>query len=234
LTSKDSEKVQSTMTIYEYISDSELIHEIDIIDTLVKTLATQQEKLDKLKAEGKVSKSTYIDIQEELDKRAAIIIRKMDELLLAVDEKIKLINSQIAKFKHELELLEIRHIIGAIPDTKYITTHERIQIQLNEIEGTKNGIIRLVSGLFENSRIIGQHVPNGIMTINQTTQNTLEHTLKPYQKGSLNSASASQPISDIIPVEIHSKPKIVKCLKCGKEILKGATYCYYCGASMLV
>lgn len=221
---------------YQYLSDSELINEIDVINKLVETLTSQAEKLTKLMSEGKVSDSTYRDILEELRKRAAIIIRKMDELLMAVDDKVKMINSQIAKFKYDLELLEIRHAIGAIPDTKYNIVHERVQIQLNEIEGTKKGIVELVSRVIENSRSLGQYVPDDLTTIPQMpAQPATEPAVKPLKPDSVShEKTLQQSESEIMPVEVLSKPKVIKCSRCGREILENASYCYYCGSRMMV
>jgi len=217
---------------YEYLSDSELMHEIGMLDKLVGALASQAEKLTKIKSEGKASDSTYREVLEELRKRAAVTARKVDELISAADDRVKQINSQVAQFRYNLELLETRHAIGAIPDAKYKADQGVIQIQLNEVEGTKKRIVDTIAGIIENSRRIGNHIPGETRAMPQMpARPALEPVVRTVEADSVSPVKAfSQPKSEIRPVEVHSMSKAMTCSKCGKENPENASYCYYCGS----
>jgi len=219
---------------YEYLSYNELIHEIGMLDKLVESLASQVEKLIKIKTEGKVSDSAYGEVLEELRKRAAVTARKMRELLSAADDRVKQINSQIAQFRYDLELLEARHAIGAIPDAEYKADREGIQIQLNEAEGMKKRIVEPITGIIENSRRVGQLIPGDVKAMPQLpAQPTVGLSIKPVKPDSVGPVGGyPQARSETKHVKGHSEPKAMTCSRCGKEKLEGASYCYYCGARL--
>jgi hypothetical protein len=156
--------------MYEFISDSEMIGEIGALYKLVETLASQAEKLTSLREAGKMSDSAYWDVLEELGKRAAFTAQKKNELFSSVDVRIKQINDWIGQLYHDLELLEIRHVIGALPDSKYEVGLEGIHIQLDELEGAKNRIVELIAKIIENLKRVGQHIPLDIAAMPQMAQ----------------------------------------------------------------
>jgi hypothetical protein len=207
---------------YECLSDSELIRELDMINRLVETLSSQAEKLVKLRAEGKVGESAYFDVLEELRKRAIFTYYKKDELLSAADYKIKQIDSKIAQFSHDLELLKVRHAIGEIPNSKYNVFQEGIGIQLGEIEETRNRIVELKNKIIGNSEridIVGMPAQPSVARLRP---DYLVDTTKSFAK------------SNNKPIEMHSETskQKVKCSKCGVENVENASYCYNCGTKI--
>jgi hypothetical protein len=207
---------------YECLSDSELIRELDMINKLVETLSSQADKLVKLRAEGKVSESAYVDVLEELRKRAVFTYHKKDELLSAAEYKIKQIDGKIAQFSHDLELLKVRHAIGEIPNSKYSVFQEGIGIQLGEIEETRNRIVELKNKIIGNSEridIIGMPAQPSVSRLSDYSVDT---TTKSFDK----------PNNKTIEMHSKSKLKVLKCSKCGVENVENASYCYNCGTKI--
>lgn len=205
-----------------YLPDSELKQEIDMIDYLIEALTSQYGKLNKLMAEGKVSDSTYRDFLEEFGKRATVTARNVGELLSTVDDRVKQINSQITQLRYDLELLEIRHAIGAISDTKYNVAFEGVEIQLNEIEGEKKCIVELIT------KVIERHIDQFIAMPQKPALPTVESAVKavkPYSVGPVR--DIPQPNNETKSKKEH---KVIKCSRCGKENLENDPHCYNCGA----
>lgn len=220
---------------YQYLSDIELINEIGMLSKLIESLTSQVEKLIKLKAEAKVSERTYIEILDELRKRADVISRKKEELLSAADDRVKQINGQIAPLRHQLELLEVRKTISAIPDVKYKVTLEEAQNQLKEMEETKKRIVEPITAIIENSRRVDQHISREVQAKPQIpTQPTAgpSPAVRPAEPTSGGPTSViAQPKPKAKPVDSDTKP--IQCSMCGKINPESASYCYYCGARLI-
>lgn len=246
---------------YEYLSDNELIHEIDVLEKLTEALASQAEKLARLRAEGKVGDSVYREVFEDLRRKAEVTNRKRDELLAAAESRIKQMDGEGAQLKHQSEILEIRHAIGAIPDEKYKVAHEGFLTQLTEIDEVKRRIMELVNAITEASRRIGQYVPTTIVgRLQEPTVSPVQPTIKPVERSaapptsvtitpttapppittapptfSPSTAPIIQPKVEAKPTEVRTeatKPKVKKCSKCSAENLESASYCYNCGARL--
>jgi len=230
---------------YEYLSDNELIHEIDVLEKLTEALASQAEKLAKLRAEGKVGDSVYREVFEDLRRKAEVTNRKRDEMLAAAESRIKQMDGDGAQLKHQNEILEVRHSIGAIPDDKYKVAHEGFLTQLSEIDEVKKRIGELVNAINEASRRIGQYVPSTIVgrlqepavSPVQPTVRTVERAAAPSPLPTFTPSIAPiiPPKSEAKPTEVKteaSKPKVKKCSKCSAENLESASYCYNCGARL--
>jgi len=234
---------------YEFLSNSELIHEIGVLEKLTDALASQAEKLARLKAEGKVSDSAYKEVFEDLRKKAEITARKKEELLSAANGRVRQTENESNQLKHQLELLEVRHAIGAIPDDKYKVAQEGFMTQLAEMEETRKRIDELITQITENTRRISQYISGVVVTrpqevpivqpqpqiAPQTSQASIQPTIRPADLTPKPSISVSQPKPETRPVEVRAetlKPKVKKCSRCGAENLESASYCYNCGARL--
>lgn len=246
---------------YEYLSDNELIHEIDVLEKLTEALASQAEKLARLRAEGKVGDSVYREVFEDLRRKAEVTNRKRDELLAAAEARIKQMDGEGAQLKHQNEILEVRHAIGAIPDEKYKVAHEGFLTQLTEIDEVKRRIAELINTINEASRRIGQYVPSTIVgRLQEPSISPVQPTIKPVERPtapppitaaatipppitattppptlSPSIAPTVQPKAEAKPTEVRAeapKPKVKKCSKCSAENLESASYCYNCGARL--
>jgi len=182
---------------YEYLSDNELIHEIDVLEKLSEALASQAEKLARLRAEGKVGDSVYREVFEDLRRKAEVTNRKRDELLAAAESRIKQMDGESGQLKHQSEILEIRHAIGAIPDEKYKVAHEGFLTQLTEIDEVKRRITELVNAINEASRRIGQYVPSTIVgRLQEPAISPVQPTIKPVER----------PAAPITPTSVTISP----------------------------
>lgn len=220
---------------YEYLSNIELIYEVGLLEKLIKSLASQAEKLAKLRAEGKVSDSAYKEVFEDLRKRAEVMARKNDELLSAANGRVKQMDGESIQLKHQLELLEVRHAISSIPDDKYKVTQEGILTQLAEIEETKKRINELITNITENSRRIGQYVSGIVVARPQEPlpQILVQPTVKPVEPTARPAEPSVKPKTRSVEVRWEtSKPKVKKCSRCQDENLESASYCYNCGAKL--
>jgi len=243
---------------YEYLSDNELIHEIDVLQKLTEALASQAEKLARLRAEGKVGDSVYREVFEDLRRKAEVTNRKRDELLAAAEARIKQMDGESTQLKHQNEILEVRHAIGAIPDEKYKVAHEGFLTQLTEIDEVKRRIGELINTINEASRRIGQYVPSTIVgRLQEPAVSPVQPAIKPVERPiapppsattapppitaappptfSTSTAPIVQPKAEAKPPEVRGeavKPKVKKCSKCSAENLESASYCYNCGARL--
>lgn len=204
-----------------YLPDSELKQEIDLINYLTEAIASQYVKLNKLLAEGKISDSTYRDFLEELRKRATISARSVNELLSRVDDRVKQINGHIAQLRHELELLEVRHTIGAISDDKYGVAFEGVEIKLNEIEGERKGIVE------PTAKIIERHIEKFITMPQKPTLPAVESAVQPVNPHSVGPVMDFSQNNETKSTKEH---KVITCPRCGKDNLEPDIYCYNCGA----
>lgn len=237
---------------YEYLSDGELIHEIGVLEKLTAALADQAEKLARLRAEGKVSEAVYREVFEDLRKKAEVTARKRDELIAAADGRARQMDGEGTQLRHQLELLEVRHAIGAVPDEKYKVAHEGFMTQLAEIEEIKKKIGELINIITESSKKITQFVPATGMARPRDvapvpTQAVAQPSIKPVERAPVVSTPAVavpvsstatptvQPKAEPKPAEAKpegQKPKVKKCSRCAAENLESAAYCYNCGAKL--
>jgi hypothetical protein len=148
---------------YEYLSDSELIHEIDVLEKLTEALASQAEKLARLRAEGKVGDSVYREVFEDLRRKAEVTNRKKDELIAAAESRLKQMDGESSQLRHQIEMLDVRHAIGAMADDRYKVAHEGFLTQLAELDEIKKRISELVNAIGEASRRITQYVPSTVV-----------------------------------------------------------------------
>ncbi|MBO3803212.1 MAG: CdvA-like protein [Candidatus Brockarchaeota archaeon] len=224
---------------YEYLSNGELIHEIGVLEKLTDALASQAEKLVRLKAEGKVSDSAYKEVFEDLKKKAEVTARKKEELLSAANGRIKQTENESNQLRHQLELLEVRHAIGAIPDDKYKVAQEGFLTQLAEMEETRKRIDDLIAQITENTRRISQYVSGTVVARPQEQPVAPPQVAPPTVQAPAQATPKVQPSvapkSEARTVEVRAetmKPKVKKCSRCGAENLESASYCYNCGARL--
>jgi len=245
---------------YEYLSDSELIHEIDVLEKLTEALASQAEKLARLRAEGKVGDPVYREVFEDLRRKAEVTNRKKDELIAAAESRLKQMDGEGSQLRHQIEMLDVRHAIGAMADDRYKVAHEGFLTQLAEIDEIKKRISELVDAISEASKRISQYVPITIVgRLQEATpispSTIMQPAIKPVERATTTttmvppqttptispsvppmvSSPTIQPKAETRPMEVKteaSKPKVKKCSKCGAENLESASYCYNCGARL--
>ncbi|MGQ9515593.1 MAG: zinc-ribbon domain-containing protein [Thermoproteota archaeon] len=230
---------------YEFLSNSELIHEVGVLEKITSSLASQAEKLARLKAEGKVSDSAYKEVFEDLRKKAEVTSRKKEELLSAANDRIKQTENESNQLRHQLEVLEVRHAIGAIPSEKYKVAQEGFLMQLAELDETRKRIDELIAQITENTRHLNQYVSGIVVmkpkepTVEQpqiTPKPTpVQPTTKHVEEVPKPPITFTQPKPETKTVEVRaetSKPKVKKCSRCGAENLESASYCYNCGARL--
>lgn len=218
---------------YEYLTDIELIHEAGILDNLIRTLVSRVERLAKLKAEGKVSDSTYVGVSDDMKKKAEVIARKIDDLLSAAKAIVKQMDDESTQLKHQLEILEVKRVVGSISDDRYKIIREGILTQLAEIERTKERIDELITYIPENLRRIDQHLSDIVVAKPQEGP-----IIKPAE---VPAQPVTKPPVDVIlqpeasPVQTYAdttKLKVKKCSKCQSYNHESSSYCYNCGAKL--
>lgn len=209
-----------------YKSDIELMHQIGILEDLIKNLVSKAERIAELRAEGKVSDSAYGAISNELRRRVEIIERYNNELFPMADASLKQMNSESLHLKHQLEFLEVRHAIDSIPDDQYKVIREGIYIQLADMEQTKKRLDEIMTAIGDCSRRVGQFV-SGKVEEAAVLPKFVEPDAMPTV--SIESKPNAMPIQ--APMD-SNKPKAKICSNCQAVNRENALYCYSCGSKL--
>lgn len=215
---------------YEFLSDDELHHELDLTSKQFQKLRQQLERLVQLRSEGKVSDVVFREVLDDISNKYDAYVPKHTELKKSTEERIGRMSEEQKQLRHDLESLEVRYTIGSTPEDQYKVSRATYLMRLQAIEEFSNAINALISTMDEDieriSSMIAQHRPTGPAEVRAP---------RPPVAEAAQVKQTQQPITTPAktpPPEPKKEPKARICPRCGAENPDTSLYCYNCGAKL--
>jgi len=207
---------------YDYLTEVELIKEVSTLAKQMTALSSQAEKLSELQKGEKVPSGIYSEIFNDLENKIQSARKRIDAVLLATTNRAKEVDEEASRLRTQLELLEVRHAIGTVPDNKYKVASEQAVKQLQSNENVVNEM-------------------EGLITSMQGCLNTFNRLVSEAQP-SLGKAMAIErgerlpPSDKEIPADVPPQPspqppdEDKSCRRCGSKGPSTAHFCSNCGS----
>ena len=231
---------------YEFFSEEELRHEVELVEKQTLRLRQQLERLLSLKAEGKVSDTIFKDVLEEIANRYNSFVPKVNDLRRSVEATLDRVREEDKELRYNLENLEVRFTIGSIPEDQYKVNRASYMMRLQNMEEFSRALASSFSSINENANKLS----SALMQVRQTIPKeppsgagvvpTLTGT-EPEERAVPSAIPSVQPVRVRTPSERppavsgpkgSQAPKPKVCPKCSAENQETSLYCYNCGAKL--
>jgi len=220
----------------EYLTEDEFKHELEVFSVQVQRLKQQIERLIALKNEGKVSDEVFKEVLEEIINKVPAYNNKYTEIEAAVDTRQSKIKEEIRQIRHELETLEVKYTIGAVPEDQYKVNKASYTMRLQFLDEFSRYVSTVMANVRDNwnklSSYIAQYKPQvpreeiPLPPIELKSQKievpTQSFEVRKEEKSTTTQKSQPMP---------QAQKKI--CPRCGAENSPEATFCYNCGAKLV-
>ncbi len=215
---------------YEFLSDDELHHELDLTSKQFQKLRQQLERLVQLRSEGKVSDVVFREVLDDISNRFEAYVPKHTDLKKSAEERLGRMTEEQKQSRHDLESLEVRYTIGSTPEDQYKVSRATYLMRLQAIEEFSGSINSLISSMDDDmervSSMIAQHRPAGPAEVRAPRPPVAEVVPAKQPQQSVTTPSKTP------PAEPKKEPKTRMCPRCGAENPETSLYCYNCGAKL--
>jgi chromosome segregation ATPase len=230
---------------YEYFSEDELRHEVELTAKQTQKLRQQLDRLLSLRSEGKVSDPIFKEVLDEIANRYNSYVPKVNDLRKAVEAKLEKMRGEDKELRHNLESLEVRFTIGSLAEDQYKVNRASYMMRLQNIEEFG----KMVTSSFASINEDANKLSSALMQVRQTIPREL--SVEPSTTSSLGSIEPAEklspsPIPSVKPVQTKPSPekapaagskgsqpaKARICSRCGAENPDSSLYCYNCGAKI--
>ncbi|OYT66535.1 hypothetical protein B6U74_00545 [Candidatus Bathyarchaeota archaeon ex4484_205] len=221
---------------YEYLEDEDLVHEVELLSKQFKAISSQIEKLIALKAKNAVSDPVYRQILDETLRRRQFLEKKFQEVVVAINNRVKKLETEESQIAHELEIIKVKHEIGQLSSTMYEHQSAILQSQLDNLRKMRTNLITFLNEMKSASKKMAQFITQRPTLTPPTSQPPKPSTPPPQPSKTPPSPptklTQSQSIN-IPPISVKKKTSTKKCPKCGAENSPTAAYCTNCGARLI-
>jgi len=217
---------------YEFLSDDELHHELELTSKQFQKLRQQLERLTSLKGEGKVSDVVFREVLEDISNKCDAYTPKHDELKKSAEDRIGRMKEEQKALRHDLESLEVRYTIGSTPEEQYKVSRATYIMRLQSIEEFSGAMAALIGSMDDDlervASIVNQYRPITApekRAVPVPVSETAE--VKPIVEPLVTPAKTTP-----APTEEKKEVKVRICSRCGAENPETSLYCYNCGAKL--
>lgn len=231
---------------YDFFSEEELRHEVELTEKQTKRLKEQLDRLLSLRSEGKVSDAIFKEVLDEIANRYNAFVPKVNELRRAVEAKLDEMREEDRELRHNLESLEVRFTIGSIPEDQYKVNRASYTMRLQNMEDFSGSVTTAFTSINDNAN----RLSSALVQTKQTTPRELS-----AESGAVPTLPQTEPSGRVAPASLPSvqpvqtrppsskgptapppkgpqQPKAKTCSRCGAENPGTSIYCYNCGAKI--
>lgn len=230
---------------YEFLSEDELRHEVELIEKQTQKLRQQLDRLLSLRTEGRVSDPIFKEVLDEIANKYNAFVPKVNEMRKAVETKLDSMREEDKELRHNMENLEVRFTIGTIAEDQYKVNRASYVMRLQNIEEFSKALTAAFASINDNANKLS----SALMQTRQTIPRELSAesggiptlgTVEPKERTIPSSIPSVQPIQARAspekaapsPAKVTQAPKVKLCSRCGAENPESSLYCYNCGAKI--